>query len=543
MNKYVLSPEFHRQIWLRFSWLRVLFVPVALLCIIYCHYMIYNDDWASITAGRLLWVYFVLVAIWGNHEAANTLRDEVRANTWDMQRLTPHGPASLIFGKLFGTTSFVWYAGLLVLLAALGLHYVGGASQIPFDGLMPPLDDIAKLSLRHTVTLPNIAMAGFFMVMAGVLGHALAFLISFDGMVGKVEADPRNRRPRTVMAFVAGFCASWFLISKLGMPLLENGRAFGWLREINWYHLRMPTEDFVAVGAVFFTFWALVGLWRLAKAEMMYPLTPVYWFTGVAAISLFLGGLAFEPRMATRGSIFEDYRQYAFPFYVFTSTLAATYYAMLAGAGDLRRYGRMMEALRSRLWRKVFENLPQWLASLVLVALAYVFVLHVVAKPVDNIGALFVKPSMYISLASSLVLFALRDGLAMHVITALSTSASQKFERGAYYVLVYFLLPAVHLTIELKNMVVNPMRFLSIAQGEGVFHPVMYLGWYYPNIFPGFIFGVLPVLVQIGFICIVYLVLRPKDKVLVDAHKKPPAKKQPEKPRKFEVEEDVTWTS
>jgi hypothetical protein len=537
MNSYILSPELHRQLWLRFSWLRALFVPVALLCIVYSHYMIYDADWATIASGRLVWVYFILIAIWGTHEASNTLRDEIRANTWDMQRLTPHGPASLIFGKLFGATSYVWYAGLMTLAAALALHHIG-AGAMPSERMVffPDYAGPAKLVSDSAASLSASLYFVFFMVMGGVLGHAIAFLVSFDGMVGKVEADPRNRRPRTVVAFLAGLGVSWLLISKTAVPLLEGGRVSRWMPNVNWYDYQMPIEAFLAFGAVFFTFWALVGLWRLCKAEMMYPLTPAYWFAGVAAVSLFVGGLAFEPGMATRGSIFEDYRQYAFPFYIFTSTLAATYYAMLAGAGDLRRYGRMIEAARGGRWRKVFENLPQWLASLVLVGAAYLFVLQVVSQPVTNLGGLFVKPSMYITLATTLVLFALRDGLAMHVITALSSGPSQKFERGAYYVFVYFLLPAVHLTFAIKGIVMNPMRFLAIAQGEGAFHPVMYFGWYYPNIFPGFVFGVLPVIVQIFFIGLVYLVLRRKNAVPPDAHRQPLAKKP-------QSEEEVTWTS
>ncbi|MDP2206490.1 MAG: hypothetical protein Q8K65_09315, partial [Alphaproteobacteria bacterium] len=72
---------------------------------------------------------------------------------------------------------------------------------------------------------------------------------------------------------------------------------------------------------------------------------------------------------------------------------------------------------------------------------------------------------------------------------------------------------------------------------EGTFHPVMYFGWYYPNIFPGFVFGMLPVLVQIVFIGIVYLALRGRDTVPPDAHKQPQGRKRKE------TEEEVTWTS
>lgn len=533
MNRYLFSPEFQRQLWLKFSLLRLLFPPIALLCVVYSHYMIYNQDWTIILAERLLWIYMILVGILGNHEAANTMRDEVRANTWDMQRMTPSSPASLIFGKIFGSTSFIWYAALPVLFTALALYHI----KVP----VVAGEDLLGRPLRTHFNVPTVQGSLyflFFMIMGGVLGHALAFLVSFDGMVGKIETDPRNRRPRTVMAFLAGLGVSWALIDRVGKEMMEHGggasSAFRYMKTLNWYNFEMPTEAFILAAVVFFTFWVCVGLYRLARAEMMYPLTPLFWFLGVGSISLFLGGLAFEPRMATRGSIFEDYRQYAFPFYIFTSTLAATYYAMFAGAGDLRRYGRMWESFRGKNTRKVFENLPQWLASLALVLAAYAFVLYVVWQPVSGVGALFVTPGMYITLATTLVLFALRDGLAMHMITALSTGATQKFERGAYYVFMYFLLPAMHLTIALKGIAVNPMRFLAIAQGQGSFHPVMYFGWYYPNIFPGFVYGVLPVLVQILFIGIVYMVLRRRgDEPL------PPLKPT----KKSAKQEEVTWTS
>lgn len=520
-NHYIASPEFSRQLWLKFSPLRLLLVPVALLCIIYSHYMIYNEEWTIILAERLLWVYFAAVAVVGNHEAANMMREEVRANTWDMQRMTPHGPAALSFGKLFGATSYIWYVALPVLVIALALYHV---RVMPLQE--PTFSRVPRMHM-HIPDVKNSLYFMFFMIMGGVLGHAAAFLVSLDGMVGKIETDPRNRRPRAVAAFLVGFGISWLLINRIGMEMMERGgqvsHAFRFFKTVNWYNLSLPAEKLLVFGALFFLFWVCVGIYRLTRAEMMYPQTPVCWFLGVGAMALFLGGLAFDPQMASRGSIFEDYREYAFPFYVFSFTLAATYYAMFAGASDLRRYGRMAEAFKAGNLRRFFENMPQWMASLVWVCCAYVFVIYTVRLPVENMGALFVKPGMYVTLATTLVLFALRDGLAMHVITALSSSASQKFERGGYYVFVYFLLPAVHLAVVLKGMHVSPLRFLGIAQGQSDFHPVMFFGWYYPNIFPGFVNGILPVLVQIVFIGIVYLVLRVRDDKPAPAQKSHPA--------------------
>lgn len=530
MNRYILSPELNRQIWLRFSWLRLLLIPVALMCVIYSHYMIYDRDWAILAASRLCWIYFILVGIWGNHEAANTLRDEVTTNTWDMQRMTPQGTGALIYGKLFGATSYVWYAGILTMLAALALHHIGVRA---FYGPAETSPSTARLVTPYA-SLYFI----FFMVMGGVLAHAVTFLVSLDGMVGKVEADPRHRRPRTVTAFLAGFGISWFLIRRAAVSMLENGQVYRTRSTVEWFHFNFPSEVFIAIAAVFFAFWVFVGIYRLARAEMMYPLTPVCWFLAVAAISLFVGGVAFDHTMVTRNSIFEFARSYAFPFYVFCASLGATYYAMLAQAGDLRRYGRMAEAFRARRWRKVFENMPQWLASFTIVLSAFVFVLYVVRLPVQGPFGFLVKPEIFISLAASLMLFALRDGLAMHVISALSSSPSQKFERSVYYVFIYFLLPAVHMSVVLKGLQIDPMRFFSIIQGNGAFHPLMYFGWYYPNPFPHPVISLLPVLVQMVFIGIAYLLLRRRG---ADSADHDGASRGPQ--QKSAKEEDVVWTS
>lgn len=535
MSRYILSPELNRQIWLRFSWLRVLLIPAALLCVVYSHYMIYDKDWAMIAAGRLCWIYFILVGIWGNHEAANTMRDEVTTNTWDMQRMTPQGAGALIFGKLFGATSYVWYAGILTMLAALVLHHIGvRAFYGDENGLTPD----AALLVTPYASLYFV----FFMLMGGVLAHAATFLVSLDGMVGKVEVDPRHRRPRTVTAFLAGFGISWFLIRRAGVNMLENGQVYRARRMVEWFDFQLPVELFIAGAAVFMAFWIFVGIYRLTRAEMMYPLTPVCWFLAVASISLFVGGTAFDHTMVTRNSIFEFARSYAFPFYVFCASLGATYYAMLAQAGDLRRYGRMHEAFCARRWRKVFENMPQWLASFVIVLGAFGFVLYVVRQPVQGPFGFLVKPEIFISLAASLMLFALRDGLAMHVISALSSGPSQKFERSVYYVFVYFLLPAVHMSVALKGLQIDPMRFFSIIQGNGAFHPLMYFGWYYPNPFPNPVISLLPVLVQMVFIGVAYLLLRrrgtePADRDNTGAGGRVKKGKQPKE------QEDVVWTS
>jgi hypothetical protein len=106
----------------------------------------------------------------------------------------------------------------------------------------------------------------------------------------------------------------------------------------------------------------------------------------------------------------------------------------------------------------------------------------------------------------------------------------QTFERVTYYVLVYFLLPAIHLSIAVKNMEISPTSVLGFSQQTTLFHPVMYAGWYYPNFFAMFTASLLPVLVQIFFLGVcIYVIfgIKPPQKnpsVIAD---KPAPRKSP----------------
>ena len=69
-------------------------------------------------------------------EAADSVLDEVNDNTWDFQKLSALSPWSLAFGKLFGSTIYCWYGGLIAFAVAVGISlqvsppykvFVGGA--------------------------------------------------------------------------------------------------------------------------------------------------------------------------------------------------------------------------------------------------------------------------------------------------------------------------------------------------------------------------------------------------------------------------------
>ena len=491
-ESYILSPELQRHFWMRFSVFKMLAIPVFILCAVYAIVTFYQERWDSTLYKAALQLFGILIVVWGNYEAANVLREEVRSNTWDFQRMSPLSPASLIFGKLFGATSYIWYASLPLLAVALAVWHMN--PNVVYERIPPIVD------------YKNLFFMGFFMIIAGVAGHAVTFLVSFDGMVGKTHFDPRNRQPRNIVAFLMGMAVSFGIYA---FARQFNGRFNPFKRNpvVEWFGMEFQVEYFSIAATAFLLFWVFMGIYRLARRELMYSTTPICWFLAVGSIALFLAGLVYDPKVLQQTDMLADNKDYASLFYFFVLTLGATYYAVLADAADTRRYQRLIGALRGRNWRHVFENMPQWMASAVWVigALA-LFMIYSVKQGVDNDIGLF-NIRMFMAPAGPMALFAVRDMIVLHMLALLVPDRKQTFERVSYYVLVYFMLPALHLSIAVKNMAIDPTSVLGFSQQTSLFHPIMYAGWYYPNFFAMFSASILPVLVQIFFLGICIFVI------------------------------------
>lgn len=485
---YILSPELQRHLWMRFSLFRLLAPPVFILCAIYAIVTFYGPGWPRELYQRAIQFYGILIVIWGNYEAANVLREEVRSNTWDFQRMSPMSPASLIFGKLFGATSYIWYASLPLLLVAVYAWVTRmGLNSAGLGGGVEP---------------QNIFFMVFFMIVAGVAGHAVAFLASFDGMVGKTHYDPRNRQPRNIAAFLAGLGVSFSVYQLLGKGFYRGRSIFEKYPQVEWFGMGIAIEYFAIASVAFFLFWIFMGIYRLARVELMYRTTPVYWFLAVGSIALYFAGCVYDPQVLSGTDLLADKKDYACLFYFFVMSLMATYYAVLAEAADGRRYRRFLNALQKMDWPHIFENMPKWVASAfwVLGAL-FVFMAYSVGQGVDQeIG--FFNIRMFMALALSLFLFFVRDAIVLHLLATFGPDRKQTFERIAYYVFVYFLLPAIHLTAVMKGVNIPAASILGFGKQTTVFHPIMYAGWYYPNFFAKFTAGLLPVILQILFLLV-----------------------------------------
>ena len=125
-----LNPEFRRYLWLEISPQRLIAMPAILGAIFF---LLWLGGRPELALGEWsLGVYLLLVLLWGPRLAASAVVSEVRARTWDWQRMSAVGPWQMTWGKLFGSTIFVWYGGSICLVVFVSdLILSGRGAQLP----------------------------------------------------------------------------------------------------------------------------------------------------------------------------------------------------------------------------------------------------------------------------------------------------------------------------------------------------------------------------------------------------------------------------
>lgn len=451
---YILSPEFHRNLWLRFSRVRIAAVPLLLaLCVMTVFNIARNDPMPALQ-GMSLTLFCLIVFIWGNYEAANAMQEEVKGGTWDQQKMSALTPMQLAFGKLFGATSYVWYAGLSALLVA---WYAYAQSEHEKSFL--------------------VAAAPY--LFAGAFGHAAAFLASLADLSSASRRNMRNYIPGGKGPFVLGLGVSYAICQIFDTKALFSGQAarqFG--RTLQWFGSVYDAHDFLLGATAVFCGWCLIGVYRLARAELMYRMTPAFWVGFVATAAVYIAGFP------DAGALDSRYH-FAVSGCLFAVFMGFTYLAMLSEAPDTRRYGRLFRAFRARDREAVFANMPKWVATLpfVLALYAATLLLHAGAD------GEFMKTFVF---TTAILLFAARDACVNHVLLTGGGNDS-RFRQVFYYLLAYAVLPALHMSVmvhdtgvrELIDTIGNGEEGLEAAKAHA-------FAWYFPTRFPDPVVALLP---------------------------------------------------
>ena len=385
-----MNPELRRHLWLEFSPHRLIATP-ALIALVALLVVAMSDGYGlKAIAIAAAYGFLGLVMLWGTHNAAESMMEEVRNRTWDTQRMSSIEPWAMTWGKLAGATSFTWYGGAI----CLALFVVAGSGRL----------DLAVLKTAAV------------MVAGALLLHALALIIALIGA-------QRGVTPRTPGGLV------FFL---LVLTLL--GPSIGFVTEakgvVLWWGLQFPHIDFILASVIVFAAWAAFGAYRSMCSELQSRKIPwaIPAFLGFMAIYL-AGFLAFKER--TLGPV------EAVLVCGLGVSMVVEYLLLFSERTGPMTLRRLMARAEREQWRRALEELPGWpiaLAFALMCAIGMFLVLDA-----ESPGALYKTRAAGVGVA----LFALRDAALLHIFAFARQPKRVEAVTLLYLALLYWLIPAL----------------------------------------------------------------------------------------------------
>jgi hypothetical protein len=452
-SMYIISPEFHRNLWLNFTPLRLAAAPLVTLSL---YAIALRLDMQSVVMEGAYLLFFLTACLWGCIEAGVAIRDEITARTWDWQRLSPQTPAQLSLGKLAGATSYAWYWAFCALVIY----------AVEFTPPKNSTDDAAIMLARNI----------FFLVFGGVAGQCVAYLYTLSATSKRIEGG--KFRARSNMMF--GVLVALTVINYTVNVFPKDESIFDRVKDVTWYLSPFASDRFFVCSAMFFFACAVTGILRLTGAQLMYRQWPVAWVSFVLCLGAYAAGFVSDKGDAG----------YAINILhaLFVTLLACCYFPMIAEAADVQQYGRLRAALKRNDWRHVLDNTPRWLSLVPFIVSAFAAAATVSAMRGSASGVTYMAAFM---------LFALRDGFVVHAIYAAPAARHNLFKIALYYVLAYGILPALHLSALGYSEIFMDYFTLSSPQGEIAASQAV-TAFYFPSAFQHPLYSLAPVAVQVA---------------------------------------------
>ncbi|OOZ38298.1 hypothetical protein BOW53_16025 [Solemya pervernicosa gill symbiont] len=391
-----INPELKRNAWLELSAHRMLAMPAILALIFNLAYLTAgNDFWKQMGIYAVI-SYVALVVLWGGKLASEGLIREVDGQTWDNQRMSVIGPWSMSWGKLFGSTLFPWYGGVICLAVYL----------------------FARLQTGYSEEAVKVAAI---LLLVGVLAQSVGLLGAL--LLARKRGKGGSRRYTGLYLF-AILGVLWLL------PLLQHA---GSQSQVDWFGYHYPIIDFVLLSLMAWAGWALIGIYRVMRVELQFTNTPWVWLLFVTFLLVFLSGFVpgggRDPQLIALSRLLVS----------FAVASLLLYFLLFSESKDVVALRRLFINLRSGSMKTAAENLPLWLLTLMVVAgLATALLFELPFRSVFMDRNVI---SQWFPLAA--LLFMVRDAA---LLLALNMSLRTRWADGAalvYLLVLYGLLPAV----------------------------------------------------------------------------------------------------
>ncbi len=255
-----MNPEFERNIWLEMMPRRVLLM-VALLALIFFAAALVGDSWTPSGAASIL--YYLIVVVWGSRSAALSVVGEIRDRTWDGQRLSSLGAGTMMWGKLFGATSYNWFGGAIC-LALILVHMVIRIGPV------------------------TAAIELFYYVGIGVIAQSVAFLASLVA-IGRRQSHSRFEifvYQMVGLAAAVGVYWIWSMADPV-TALLSHKPPVDF---VTWWGVPLDARAFLLTSVALFAGWTLLGCYRAMRLELKMRNGVLVWLAFLVFMGLYVAG-------------------------------------------------------------------------------------------------------------------------------------------------------------------------------------------------------------------------------------------------------------
>ena len=406
------NAEFIRNLWLHISPARLI-GAVAVIGLVMAVIFLAADSkpWEGVAIIASTALTFVLI-LWGATAARATVKDEIRSNTWNQQRMSGLTPWQMTWGKLFGGTAYVWLISVVVLA----------------------LWAVARIITSEALDLHALVLTW---IAGGIAVHAVAMIAA----IGFRTADGSRVEeiPVGVMIVVI------LIFSQSAVPfLLVQNQGSAW----HGIDLTQPQATLLLIAPL--AVWAVVGAHRSMQREMQETLLP--WALPLALLSF---GFLFAGFMETHG-VSEAILLGLIVTFALTAAFAwAAFFVEPQSVTTTRecwrllRTGRIREALLRMGAAGVLLAMLCALGVMCAIGVATRITLEPLAlalpAPDASRKLLTLAPVIFIWI----VIVAVRDFLVAHALQAMSRSGTRAMGAFAVYVAVmYFAVPMLLASVD-----------------------------------------------------------------------------------------------
>jgi len=392
-----MNPELRRNLWLELTLHRVVALPVGLVLAFMLAYSWARDDPNGSLATTAV-TFFIGFALWGAMHAGDAVIGEVRARTWDGQRMSAIEPWTMTWGKLVGAPAFAWLGALLCLFV--------------FVLFSPSANTFGTM---------------LFLLSGAVLVQALA-------LNGSVVAARRG--------FVRNTSSIWiivlaFMIVGPWMSVLTSSDA-----DIVWWGRGWKRIDFMLVCTALFAGWAVFGAHRMLCEELRVRTLPWAWVAFIVYVASYIAGFGIRPNdtLAQQKNVVLIAGMIV--------SLAAMYPMLLSEVGGAMAVRRLLLRASNKEWRRLLQETPLWPVTLVLAAVFCLLTVGLAGSrpgPNDFFRAIVLAPL-------PLLLLAVRDA-ALFLFFAFARQPRRAQAAALFYLLLlYWLVPMLLRSVGLQGV-------------------------------------------------------------------------------------------